>query len=100
MKQEHADLITEAADMIGLEVEGRSYSGRGMYGEETAAIVGDIGDVMACVAQAVADLVEEREMHSANGNDERLDELVDVDDFIADMMKIRTDSMGFSTVLY
>lgn len=100
MKQEHADLIAEAAEMIGLDVEARSYSGRGMYGDETAAIVGDVGDVMACVAQAMADLVEEREANEHYDRDEENDSLVDPEDFVADMMKIRTDSMGFSTVLY
>lgn len=100
MKQEHADLIAEAADMIGTEVEARSYSGRGMYGQDTAAVVGDVSNIIGCVAQAMADLVEEREACEANGRHERLDELVDPEDFVMDMMNLRMDAMGFQAVLY
>lgn len=98
MKPEHAKLIEEAANMIGLDVEVHDdYSGRGMYGETTAALVGDMGDIMACVAQAMRDLVEDRDNCS---DDAKLEAMVDPDQFIDDLMKIRTDSMGRSVVYY
>lgn len=95
MKKEHADMIQEAANVIGLDVETRDdYSGRGMYGEEVSAVVGDLGDIMACVAQAMKSLVEDLETAKED------DKYPDPDDFIDDLRNTSIDNMGRSYVIY
>lgn len=95
MKKEHADMIQEAANVIGLDVETRDdYSGRGMYGEEVSAVVGDLGDIMACVAQAMKSLVEDLETAKED------DKYPDPDNFIDDLRNTSIDNMGRSYVIY
>lgn len=99
MKKQHADMIQEAANVIGLDVETRDdYSGRGMYGEEVSAVVGDLGDIMACVAQAMKSLMEDLEtakyVSLVDGNHP------DPDDFIDDLRNTSIDNMGRSYVIY
>ena len=95
MKKQHADMIQEAANVIGLDIETRDdYSGRGMYGNEVSAVVGDLGDIMACVAQAMKSLVEDLETAKEG------DEYPDPDDFIDDLRNTSIDNMGRSYVIY
>ena len=95
MKKQHADMIQEAANVIGLDVETRDdYSGRSMYGKEVSAVVGDLGDIMACVAQAMKSLMEDLETAKED------DSHPDPDDFIDDLRNTSIDNMGRSYVIY
>lgn len=96
-------LITEAAD--GTDIEVRSYSGRAMYGRECVAIVGDISELHALIAnvlkeahttvyEAAIDANDDDEKDQADKESDAMFELID------QIMDYRTDSMGLSTVLY
>jgi len=90
MRKETVDAIMEANDCIGLDLDRRDdYSGRGMYGSETAAIVGCSGELMQCIAQAAADIVK------SNPDDD-----TPLEEFIEDIGKMRTDSMGRSSMVF
>lgn len=88
MKAELAKAIMSAAEVIGLELEHRAeYSGRGMYGKSTDAVIGDQGDFLQACCYAAGTLDAE----SGLG----LDELCDA------VRNLRSDSMGrYSTVWY
>ena len=83
MKDETIKAIEKAAQCIGLDVEVRNYSGRGMYGSKTQAIVGCETDIFACVALA-----------GNRMNDDQIDEFCD------DLQQLRIDSMGRGSVYY
>lgn len=89
MKFEHAQGIVEYAHNLGVEAEVRkNYSGRGMYGRETAGVViGNIGDFVQAVAGVSSELT------SNHTEDE-------VDDFINDMGGLTTDNMGRDIIIY
>ena len=91
MRKETVDAIMEASEVIGLDLERQDdYSGRGMYGESTWAVVGDFTQFVQCVAQAAAELARERE----SCNDAPLEE------FIMDLGEIHSDSMGRSSQVW
>ena len=82
MMEEVAVLLTE--DMGEVR---DSYSGRGMYGEETYAVVFDSqSDYQRALLYAAFNLGE-------TGAD-------DVEGLLADLAKLRTDSMGLGIVVY
>lgn len=85
MDRKTADLIIEAAGEIGVEVELREdYSGRGMYGENTTAIVMD--DPMELLLVC---------LHIGATHPELVEEIGE------DLRRIRTDSMGrYQQVVY
>ena len=58
MKKETAELIVENSYGEYLELR-ENYSGRGMYGETTTGIVGEMGDFLDAVANAYMNLLEE-----------------------------------------
>lgn len=81
--------IVDAAEMDGLELRLREdYSGRGMYGETTAAIVADnIGEFMAGLARFCGDL-------------DPCEQDSDIEETVLTVMNLRTDNMGRGIVLY
>lgn len=90
MKAESARAIVEAASVMGgMDVGMRpDYSGRGMYGSQTAAITCDsLGDFIKCVAYAGSMLEQEE------------NELT-VDDFVEDVGNVRIDQFGHGHVFY
>ena len=91
MKLEIAKLIEQAASDMCLDVGLREgYSGRGMYGEETAALVGSRQDIIAAIASAAVDIGGTQTCH-----------LVPVDgvDFVAGIQQLKWDSMGKTDVV-
>jgi hypothetical protein len=87
MKVEHAQLLMQAAEEEHIDaVAHDDYSGRGMYGKTTAAVVvPDVPCLMAMVGRAV--LAAQRD----NG---------DPDDFIEATRSFRTDSLGMDMIVY
>lgn len=98
MDKKAAKRIVEAAEVIGLEVRhDEAYSGRGMYGSTTDAIVTEsLCDLLQCVAYAAGELRDEE------NSDTEIDEneYQTLDDFIRDLAPIRTDNMGRSATVY
>lgn len=94
MKIEIAKLLAKAAETLCLEAEVREdYSGRGMYGKQTAAIVFDqMGELMAIVAKASQYAADTTEYEDEEGN-----RIPDTDDLIEEVQKFRFDSMGRSS---
>ena len=83
MKQKYAEKIVEAIQNIGEEASSRTYSGRGMYGQETYAVVcNDVGLLLTGVASVASNLSDED------------------DDFVLEMSSVKNDSMGFDIVYY
>lgn len=81
MKLEIAKAIVTVADDNGLDVTLHDdYSGRGMYGKQCAAVVGEQDDIMKCIIQVAYDAGTKRD-------NDVLDEL---------MVEVRWDSMGRS----
>jgi hypothetical protein len=83
MKRESAEQIIRAGELCGAECEFRpDYSGRGMMGKTTAAVIfGCINDFVEAVAYA------------AISSD-------DHDALIEDVRKFRTDNIGSDVVFY
>lgn len=86
MEKKIAQKIVEAAEVIGLELQhDETYSGRGMYGNKTDAIIAEsLGDLLQCVAYAAGTL-EDRD---------------DLDEFVGELSSICTDNMGRSAIVY
>ena len=89
MDAETAKGIVDAADIEGIEIQLREdYSGRGMYGRTTSAIVVDSwGELLAGVARYAGDLdpIEQ---------DEQIERLCE------ELHTLRSDSMGRGFVVY
>ena len=96
MEKTVAKHIIAAAEVIGLELELREdYSGRGMYGSETVAIVGGDREFRqaCCYAAGTID--------SQPKNQEDPEDVFDLDQFCEKMAGLRSDSMGrHDTVWY
>jgi len=88
VNQRTVELLLEAGSAIGIDMEPRDdYSGRGMYGRTTSAIVVEsLSDFLGAAVQAGVILGETRDPYAA--------------EFIGDVQRARTDSMGRRTVLY
>lgn len=96
MKLEVAKAIENAANEIGgLDIEVREgYSGRGMFGRQTAGIVFACqGDLLRAVALAAVRVNEDNE--DAHGDEDRLS----LDEFL-DGLPTSQDSMGHSGIAY
>lgn len=94
MDLELAETLVQVCEDYGIEVSLReSYSGRGMYGKDTAGVVleeGDIGDLLAAVINnATCFIAEEEEPVEFFDLAERFE-----------VNKFRTDSMGRGMILY
>lgn len=88
------------------EVEYRSYSGRGMYGEQCVGIVGSWGDCMTVISLVISNHVQE--MHDAArsallNSDDVIEELSEKNDGIQTNLNLlfdfRSDQMGRSDVV-
>ena len=88
MKAEVAKFLETVAEENGLDAEVRDdYSGRGMYGDETHAIVTDDPMGLLC--------------HAVNFVKEYANDVVEGELIIPELNGFRTDSMGrYSQVLY
>lgn len=92
MKKEIAEAILEASETIGLNLEMREdYSGRGMYGDKTHAIVGDADEFRQATCYAAVMITQ---------SEDEEDSQVTVDEYIEAMAKIRTDNMGRSDLVW
>lgn len=85
MTKEQAEFFKNAAEEVGLEIEMRDgYSGRGMYGKTTFAVVTD----------SLSDLIPALLCHAAYN-------YVDVvENNLFDNFKLHQDNMGLGVVLY
>ena len=81
MKQWIAERIGKYSHQLEVESD---YSGRGMYGDVTAAVVGPLGAFAFAVAQVPLELEYESEQGEFN----------------AALLSLRTDSMGRESVFY
>lgn len=92
MKLQTARLLREVSYEAGVELEIRgSYSGRGMYGKTTTAVVGaNFRELIQLVALAGVRIGE------SDGDNE---ELPTADEFVADC-NFSTDNMGHDIVVY
>ena len=92
MKLENAEHIVEMGVSDGLDVElHEDYNGRGMHGDTTAGVVcNNHGEFAAMVARSVCEIVQSNN----NGKSDLL-----VDDLITDLMRLRTDHMGRSSII-
>ena len=86
MNQQTAKAIFDAAMSTDLEVEIRDgYSGRGMFGRKTTAIIFDeLADLLVPVAQAARDIPDEAEAEA----------------FLLDVANLRFDNLGRSQIAY
>lgn len=85
MTKGQAEFFKNAAEEVGLDIEVRDdYSGRGMYGKITHAIVAD----------SLCDLIPALLCHAA------YDYVAVVEDGLFDDFKLRQDNMGLGIVLY
>lgn len=98
-----ADAIIAAADAIGLEMSIReSYSGRGMYGKDTVAVIyEDTNDLLKAVATAVIDLkdAEEYVTHRQEQGEEVDDVALRAEDFVEELGGFRYDNMGRDSLI-
>lgn len=90
MQQNTVELIASSAEALGVEIRVEDdYSGRGMYGKTTHAVVySSLGDLLACCADAAMTA-------TAEGEHEEV-----VAAFIRDLKQIRTDNMGRDMIAY
>lgn len=93
MHKQTAKFLKLAAEEAGVDdfrVD-EAYSGRGMYGGRTHAVICGPHDVYKLIATAAIRVYEENE----NGDYETEDgERYDVDEFIEDVDHLRRDNMG------
>lgn len=83
MQLEAAQFLIDAANYAGIEAEiYENYSGRGMRGESTAGVV--VENPIALLGAAIE--------YAAEGDDRDLSGW--------DLHKLKTDSMGLSSILY
>lgn len=88
MKVEIARKIVEAVEDSGSgnEVELReNYSGRGMFGKQTAGVVGSLSDIIGAIAAVAFEM-------GNHGDDEV--------EFLREMRRLRTDNMGHNIIVY
>jgi hypothetical protein len=91
MKKRTMELLVEAALGSDCELEAReSYSGRGMYGESTCAVIGDVSSVAFAAAEAGFILGQDADSMKA---------IEDAQDLSEDMRNLRTDNMGRSSLV-
>lgn len=94
-----AKLIVEKAGDIGLELRlYERYSGRGMFGRETAGIVGDMGDIQRAMVLAAYEIG--RDEASAIDEDEQGEDRVSYEDLDSALGRLKWDSLGRDSVCY
>ena len=98
MRIETARAVAAAGDAAGFEFEVReAYSGRGMFGQTTAALEYDsLGELLGAVAVAGARAAEA----ANNGPDPRNADPFTLDDLAEDLHRVRVDKMGRGWVIY
>ena len=98
MKKKIAKLIADQSQYVGdgdEELSYRdSYSGRGMYGTDTAAVSGDEYLYHLCVIACVNDMIENFEGKNMQLLSKKVDE------FLNAALNATTDSMGMGVVWY
>ena len=104
------EAIIAAANEIGKDMEIREdYSGRGMFGEGTTAIVyGSQSDLIVCIATAAINVKGEEDYYdnlADNTPDEELEKIekpaISVDDFMEAIEHLRFDNMGrYDSIVY
>ncbi len=89
MTETSMNMIIEAAEELALEITAyRDYSGRGMYGKTTCAVVySTMPNLMEVYSQAIENALEE-------GKKEELKQLR------KDIKSLRTDNLGLSYIAY
>lgn len=97
MKAEVAQFIAESAIKIGIELRMTPYSGRGMFGRETTAIVyKSEGDWLRAVIQTGAD-IQALEIGIKDGHDAPPFDLQTLMDEVA---ATKRDILGYDGVVY
>lgn len=87
MKGSSAEALVMAARELGIDAEIReNYSGRGMNGETTCAVVLDYLDRLPAIAAHAAMEIEHMEE--------------DASDLVEDLMQLRHDALGRETIVY
>lgn len=96
--------IQEALEQVidNDSVRSRSYSGRGMYGKECLAIVGDFGDCMEAIGAVISLLSQEVFDATMDGDQENVAYALNdqLQKAIDSLLKFQQDSMGLSVVVY
>lgn len=102
MKAESAAALSRAIDELDAEHAVRTdYSGRGMYGRTTHAVVCDVNTLVAAAAIAGRDLAFcVADAGNREATKEEAAATQSLADFIADLRELRVDDMGRSTVVY
>jgi hypothetical protein len=76
-----------------------NYSGRGMWGSETAGVVGSHDDFMGSICELYKELMDD--VITFSDDQSKIDEIFDTANKIQDAVSnIRTDSMGYDTIFY
>ena len=92
MEKAIAKHIIAAAEVIGLDLELREdYSGRGMYGDETPAIVGGEREFRQACCYAAGTIDSQPEDPEGG---------FDLDQFCEEVAGLRTDSVGRSSTVW
>jgi len=94
MTKELASFLRNAAEHCDVDVEIRDdYSGRGMYGQETHAIVTDsIPELMINTIQYIKESLESK------SHAEQINFMVKIPD-VSDIRRLRTDNMGRDSIV-
>lgn len=91
MKMSTAQALQRAAEELGVQCDIRdAYSGRGMYGRHTWAVIVTGAHVIAPIAAQAMKMI--KEAGTIDGQEET--------DLVQDLLKLRTDDMGFDKVVY
>ena len=94
MKPAIAKAIINASEVIGLSLEHRTdYSGRGMHGNDTHAIIGNPSEFLQACCYAAGTLDQTNLAEHPDGETPE-DETHDLDEFCQEMTELRTDTMG------
>lgn len=97
MKPATAAALSRALDELSVEHSTTdSYSGRGMYGAQTSAVVCDVNTLVAAAAIAARDMA----FVVADADADNDHAATDLRDFIEDLRTLRVDDMGRSQVVY
>lgn len=102
MTEKLANLLASYSDDLDVRDD---YSGRGMFGENTYALVGAKRDFFGAIGQAFESLIDEALLmdndDESQSGEEDYNNLLDLrDELVGYLPKIQMDSMGLDNVFY
>lgn len=101
---DHIQFLRDEAEVRSCELRD-DYSGRGMYGKQCFALVGEVCDCMHVMHSFIMDLYDnivQAALDVDDGEDRQSLHVTKhaVDALVHELANIRMDSMGLSTVVY